>query len=332
MNEGKGAKEPLSCPVEGRAPDAFRAPKIPGPGLPVAQLRTTRTQVARPRADNNASLAKEPLASSGTQPTGPVVHDPEDIPILQLKKPRAACNPPQKDEPLTFSLTPRRNDVTAAESAKMAAIASQQGGHSRFDYVHPKAKTVYRCPVFRNGTTGPRCNELVNSNGLARKLQSHIDQVHSLIGRDLKDQVIRGPKRSLDLFVPKPAKRPQRERGRVGAGARDALGQSDDACCPADGLGYSELTPGQPQSQETAEESAYGALATSMMTVSGNQTPMSAAAGTAVPNEPAAALVGSSPKLGSPPLEPPTPNAERKKKSDAQQIQLQQSLSECPAA
>ena len=117
--------------------------------------------------------------------------------------------------------------MNVGEKKRMSIIARQKGGHSRFDFVHSNSRTIYRCPIPEGGLAGPRCNALVNSNSLARKLKSHFDNEHALFPRDLKIQVVRGPNRSLSLFFPRPTKPPQRRRGRNTEGALEQTTPDD---------------------------------------------------------------------------------------------------------
>ena len=116
----------------------------------------------------------------------------------------------------------RRNNLSPSELAKMETIAKERGGHSRFDFVQPRARTVYRCPIpLDPNNPGPNrpsncCNTPINPNGLSKTLKRHVDYAHAGLGRDVYVRVERFNSKSQNLFLARPTKQPQQRRGPYG--------------------------------------------------------------------------------------------------------------------
>ena len=116
--------------------------------------------------------------------------------------------------PLHLTLRSRRTALTQHGKKYMQSIADTVSGHHRFDYVSASAKHIYRCPSPERITKyGPQ-SQPVNSSGLQRKLQSHIEQCHCELSQNiaLEGRMANGRIRNFFLHPPSTKTRASRRR------------------------------------------------------------------------------------------------------------------------
>ena len=139
---------------------------------------------------------------------------PEFAPLSKVVEKRKEAQKGPVMAPLTLFLEPGKNDMNSEEMRRMSELAGRKNGHSRYDYTSPMAKIIYRCPIggCAKNANQPRKGQPVNPNGIAKKLKSHIAQERPDIGRDVLIRVIRRNRRSREVFIPCPKKRPRQNR------------------------------------------------------------------------------------------------------------------------
>ena len=136
------------------------------------QASTQAMSEVRPSPPPQSALAN-PKPKPGSVPVSSQGVDENAIPLQQLVEiHRQEGHSSQTSTPLQYTMRAQKNDLTQQERNYIRSIASEFGGHHRFDFVSEKAKFAYRRPLpgCASKYSPPGKGEPVNSNGLQRKM------------------------------------------------------------------------------------------------------------------------------------------------------------------
>ena len=147
------------------------------------------------------------------------------IPLVELKEREARKQQAQEltqeseqsvpQTPLMATMSARKNDMTQSEQAYVRSLTSEKGGHSRFDYVPPEARFIYRCPL--KGCPNPHSTKglPISSDGLRGKYHRHLARDHQDIETSINLRVKMRDGTEQFSEYPRPKKHIPRKRYRL---------------------------------------------------------------------------------------------------------------------